>query len=357
MNIDFHYGIVYVISRLAGLSVKEAEIVAHSCQYVDDATTNGVLNFEGGESYERFASAHEMLDYKNLIDDQDRLVWAPFHFLPGGVGESLEEKAICRPDSEIAREMMRRAIEGKLYDNSLHRLGISLHVYVDTWAHQGFSGIKSKLNNVKSLSGNDHSHEQWLEKLRKYVLEVAEQAQSNFLDVASKLGHGAALHFPDMPWAKWEYTNGHDKKIFRENLPDFVVAANMACKAIQGYINENLEFENEPGLSESGLKAIEGLLQSNQNHDGEARLQVIYTAVENGEFSELQEQFPRYIAKGNGSWKHSATGIADKGDGNRQPKWSEQFEDSDYRKFHDAVKQHRFDVTQKILPAHGVRLA
>jgi len=37
--------------------------------------------------------------------------------------------------------------------------------------------------------------------------------------------------------------------------------------------------------------------------------------------------------------------------------WSEAFEQSDYRKFHDAIKEHRFVVTQIILPKHGVRLA
>lgn len=38
MNIAFHYGVIYVMSRLAGMCLKDVQTVAHSCQYVDDAT-------------------------------------------------------------------------------------------------------------------------------------------------------------------------------------------------------------------------------------------------------------------------------------------------------------------------------
>jgi hypothetical protein len=44
-------------------------------------------------------------------------------------------------------------------------------------------------------------------------------------------------------------------------------------------------------------------------------------------------------------------------DGDEAPEWSEEFEGSDYRKFHDAVKEHRLDVTQYLLPSFGIRLA
>ena len=50
MNIDFHYGITYVLARLAGLNAEDSKIVAHSSQYVDDATTHGILHFSGGET-------------------------------------------------------------------------------------------------------------------------------------------------------------------------------------------------------------------------------------------------------------------------------------------------------------------
>lgn len=357
MNIDFHYGMIYVVARLAGLDNKRAETVAHACQYVDDSTTPGILEFTGGESYERFASAHAMNDFKNAVNKEDKVVWAPFHFLPAGQGDTLEEKSVCKPDSEIAKQMVRRAIEGREANNALQRLGISLHVYVDTWAHQGFTGTISRNNKVTSLEGDDYDQKTWFGKVKEKFGAIEKTVVSEILDDISGLGHGAALHFPDMPWAKWKYTNGYGKPIERNNLPDFVQAADMACKAVQGFIHGNVQYETEQGLNVDAKKAIESLLESNKDHDEQKRLEVIMAAVASGAIPGIKENIPTYISKGEGSWKHLATGIAAIDDGGIEPDWSNTFEDSDYRKFHDAIKQHRFVVTQEILPAHGVRLA
>lgn len=351
MNIDYHYGVIYAVARLAGLDQKDAQIVAHACQYVDDASTPGILEFVDGESFERFASAHDLFDYvNNSRNKENRVVWAPFHFLPGGEGKTLEERVVCKPNSKIAQEMIAKAIDENASENGLHRLGVSLHVYVDTWAHQGFSGIVSETNKISSLTGDDYSHENWFEKLKTKLA-------SEFVDVVSGLGHGAALHFPDMPWAKWQYTNGNGEIIERDNLPDFIEAADMACKAIQGFIAGDRNYQTEQGLPAASKESLRGLLGSIQDHDEKKRLQMLSEAVKQGVLFGVQEEVPPYLAKGQGSWKHEATGIVEVDDGVEPPKWSQKFEDSNYRKFHDAIKEHRFVVTQKILPRHGLRLA
>jgi hypothetical protein len=357
MNIDFHYGVIYVVARLAGMDTAQAKVVAHACQYVDDATTPGVLIFEGGESFERFASAHRLFDYHNLLNGQNRLVWAPFHFLPGGEGKTLEERALCRPDSAIARAMVKRAIAARTQANGLHRLGVTLHVYVDTWAHQGFSGTVSKYNQVTELHGDDHDEATWLGKLAGFVSDTAQNVKAQVLDAVCNLGHGAALHFPDMPWARWHYVNGHGIKVARNNLPDFLRAADMSYRAVRGYLNGNAVYEAENGLPTSSLQALEGLLETSRSHDEQERLGRLRDAAARGEIPGLKEAIPDYIPKGKGSWKHLATGIEEAGDGGFTPRWSEKFEGSDYRHFHDAIKEHRFVVTQQILPEHGVRLA
>ncbi len=358
MNIDFHYGVIYVVTRLAGMGPEEAQTVAHACQYIDDSTVPGILDFENGETFYRFASAHKMCDYKNELNEINRLVWAPFHFLPAGQGETLDEKSICMPDSAIAREMVRRGIRARNTNNGLHRLGVTLHVYVDTWAHQKFSGTKSPHNIITSLEGDDHDHATWLGKLKGFLTEAGENVESEFVDLISGLGHGAALHFPDMPWAKWKYTNGHGIVIERDNLPEFVQAADMACKVVQGFIKGNESFETESGLNRDAKQAIQEFLGSNRDHDEHKRYDSLSIAVANGRIPGIKEEIPKYIDKGENSWKHAATGItATDSDVGSKPVWSQAFEDSDYRKFHDAVKEHRFVVTQEILPAHQVRLA
>lgn len=357
MNIDFHYGVIYVTSRLAGLKPTEAQVVAHACQYVDDATTNGLMKFAGGETFERFASAHEMCDYKNALDEENRLIWVPFHFLPACEGETLEDKAVCRPDSAVARQMVKKAIAHKGADNALHRLGVSLHVYIDTWAHQGFSGVVSDNNKLLFLEGDDHNHETWLGKVKDALVTAGHNIGTVVLDGISGLGHGAALHFPDMPWAKWQYRNAKQELVVRDNLPDFIQAADMACRVVQGFIKGTEDYEALPGLPDDTKIAMQNILASSRDHDPQKRLEALVKAVARGAIPGLAETIPQYIAKGEGSWKHAATGISGTGDGVTEPIWSKTFEHSDYRKFHDASKEHRFVVTQQILPAFNVRLA
>jgi hypothetical protein len=357
MNIDFHYGVVYLVARTAGLDVAQAATVAHACQYVDDATTPGLLFFSGGETYERFASAHTIFDYHNTDSQLNRLVWAPFHFLPAGHGTTLEERAVCRPDSDIARELVRRAIRGADAQNALHRLGVTLHTYVDTWAHQGFSGIESDFNRVHSLEAEDCTSPEWITRLGHATERLVDRAESDVLSRFFPLGHGAALHYPDQPWAIWHYVNGKGQTVHRDNLPDFVAAADMACRVIRGFLARDASFEHLQGLPEPVKDALRVLLSGNRDDDPAARLKALSVSASTGMIPGLTEAIPTYIDKGLGSWKYKATGIESSDDGTERPKYSAAFEKSDYRYFHDAVKEHRFVVTQEILPGHGLRIA
>lgn len=251
---------------------------------------------------------------------------------------------------------MRRAIEHRSADNGLHRLGVTLHTYVDTWAHQDFSGIKSEVNRVSHLEAEDCTPHQWLEFLTRATEHLADTVKSDVLSRAIPLGHGAALHYPDQPWAVWSYTNGMGKVVKRVNLPDFVAAADMACRAVQGYVVGDTDFERQSGLIAEQREAIETLLSTNRSVDEQVRLKTICSAIELGKIPGLKECVPPYVAKGPGSWKQLATGIEAADDGDTRPSWSPAFEHSDYRKFHDATKEHRFVVTQEVLPAINLRL-
>ncbi|MGH8780882.1 DUF6765 family protein [Paraburkholderia sp.] len=357
MNIDFHYGVVYAIARLGGMDVDEAQTVAHACQYVDDATTEGLLRFAGGETFERIASAHEMIDYRNEDDDENRRIWVPFHFLPGAQGDTLDKRAVCRPNSDVAKLMVRHALGAHDAYNALHRLGVTLHVYVDTWAHQGFSGIESDYNRITHLEGDDYDHHTWRGKLNRMLVKFGLDVASVSIDLVSGQGHGAALHFPDMPWVKWRYQcrATHDF-VERDNLPAYIEAADMTCKVVQAFKARTQEFETQPGLSADVKTALRTLLGESRSHNPDERLERVSSAIAAGEIPGLMEALPAYIPKGPDSWKHLATGITVKDDGNVAPVWSQHFEDSDYRKFHDATKEHRFVVIQQILPTFGLRL-
>ena len=93
---------------------------------MDDATSSGTVNFDNEALYARISSAHNMLDPRNADELANHLVWIPFHFLPGndGLGEgqnpigSFINKLVCKPDSPIARQMVRQGGGGAIVNMS-----------------------------------------------------------------------------------------------------------------------------------------------------------------------------------------------------------------------------------------------
>jgi hypothetical protein len=62
VQIDFHHATTYVLARLAGFTHEQADVIAHSAEYVDDATNDGLVRFDNGALSRRLASAHKMLE-------------------------------------------------------------------------------------------------------------------------------------------------------------------------------------------------------------------------------------------------------------------------------------------------------
>jgi len=56
----------------------------------------------------------------------------------------------CKKESKIIKSIVEEAV------NSADpiKLGITLHAYADTFSHQGFSGIVSKVNDVEGVREN-----------------------------------------------------------------------------------------------------------------------------------------------------------------------------------------------------------
>ena len=153
MQIDFHHTTTYVVARAAGFEHDQAQIIAYASQYVDDATSTGTVRFDNQAVYNRISSAHKMLDARNTEELANHQVWLAFHFLPGNGGKQAGEdpdgsfinKIVCRPNSPAAQEMVRGVILEKDRSYGLHRLGVAMHVYVDTWVDQQFDHAFTKL--------------------------------------------------------------------------------------------------------------------------------------------------------------------------------------------------------------------
>ena len=390
MQFDGHHAATYVTARIAGFSHGEAEVISYAAQYVDDATNAGPIQFaDSAYMYARIASAHSMIDYNNLIEVNNHLAWLPFHFLPGNgllpFDASPEggeiAKLACRPDSPIARDMLQMAFRDHAKPRCLHRLGIAMHVYADTFAHQGFIGALSEGNRANNVrSGNPEADKAIRDVSRKELLERARakiKALGQLIGVSirmavlehkspikywktflkdSPLGHAAVDTFPDQPYLVWSYEDWNGELVRRNNPVTYLRAFNMMVKAMQAWQagDESMNLDKYPGIGTADAAAMEKLVRELTDPVAEARHEQWRAAIAKGVFSFGSADI-QYVAKGIGSWKEAALGNVKKQDtGFETYNYSPEFLESNWKRFHDALQAHRSDVVHDILPRYKI---
>lgn len=351
MQIDFHHATTYVVARDAGFSHEDADIIAYAAQYVDDATSSGTISFDNHAVYNRISSAHKMLDPRNTEELANHHVWMAFHFLPGNGGlaagadpdGTFINKIICTPNSPVAQEMVRDAILEKNRPYALHRLGVTMHVYADTWAHQGFAGVMHPVNEVEHARETSHSgiFDTPLSGILNSILD----------DAIPPLGHGRALTFPDAPFLQWEYQNGRGELVRRNNPADFIAAAEHMCIAMRRYLLGDPTAQVD-GLTAATRQQIQGMFTGTLLKEGEDRHKQWLRAIRNGQFSVCGSvDIDDYLPRGNDSWKAAALGTSFD-----LPlyRYRKEFLSSHWKHFHDAIQAHRFNVVYNILPKYGI---
>jgi len=354
MQIDGHHTLTYIAARFAGYKHSPASIIAYSAQYVDDATNSGVIHFDNKAIYSRISSAHKMLDYRNSDELSNHRVWIPFHFLPGNGGQPAGKnpgkkfirKLVCKPDSHVARDMLRACVNDCKKPYALHRLGITMHVYADTWAHQGFAGVNHKINRVSHLNSNNKSLD------RSYFNKIV----NFFLSETFPLGHGAALSHPDRPSLIWEYENGLGEKIKRDNPSIFYDAVDKMCRSMQcfRFKDYTMNLESMAGLPAKDKQKITSLIKSINGKTAEERHEKWLKEIKKGSFSFGPVDLT-YVAKGKGSWKHKSIGQLKAADTmSDRFSYKESFMKSNWKNFHDALQAHRFDILHDVLPKYGI---
>ncbi len=144
MNIEFHYYALYYISRCAGFPQPEAPTLAISSQLVDESTAPWEIRGEGPISFTQVTQNYVFWDEGVATG-----IYRPFHFVPGLQAQAGARRRDGKPgrfatteDSPLAREILISALRSR----DLFRIGIALHAYADTWAHQNFSGDSEPQN-------------------------------------------------------------------------------------------------------------------------------------------------------------------------------------------------------------------
>ena len=360
VQIDFHHAVTYVALRLGGVDHDSASTVAHASQYVDDATTDGPLTFTTGERYVRVTSAHKTFDFRENSDYADnRLVWVPFHFLPGNEtpppgceGEdAFLARMMCKPDSAVARSMVNDCILRKDLPFALHRLGIALHTYVDTWAHQQFVGVLCDLNKLSHL---EVEPDPAYATTRAYLDLTGGLARFKaFVAGHLPVGHAAALTCPDMPFLKWSFTREKTgEKVRRDNPSDFLAAARGAFNVARRYVADDTTLADDE-LPAADCQIMDQMLRQTVSIDGEDRHPVWLDAIRRGAFSFGPAEVT-YVDQGAGSWKMTALNADPDDEQGIEFEFTPNFLRSDWKHFHDAVQYHRLFILHDLLPRVGL---
>ena len=170
MDINFHYFAVKTIALFAGFTNDDAQIIAAYSQFVDDYDVWRNYSFEEVPDYamslvkkksgNRYIFYSVTTGFTSLTDTArlsiskyQREIVVPFHFIPVkplkdfDPGCSRSEYRTAPADitgSFLIKELLDEA-RNKYRENAgkyeLMRIGILLHIFADTYAHQNFSGF------------------------------------------------------------------------------------------------------------------------------------------------------------------------------------------------------------------------
>lgn len=234
MNISFHYYAVKTIALKAGLNEKTSQLLASYSQFVDDYDIYKSRRLEsvppfaqslakkctilrGWDFYPVTTGFNSLLDMTRLLTEEHQtLITVPFHFIPqvslnnyfnyswtglslkAGVSRA-ELRTVAernyKTSSSLIAFLMRDAIEhfkAKPDTSTMVMIGILLHVWADTFAHQNFSGFYGWENDCQV---------KWVGDFDTGM--VVTSKYSGYRAVPN-IGHARAYHAPDDPFVQFE---------------------------------------------------------------------------------------------------------------------------------------------------------
>ncbi len=361
MQLDMHYYGTYAMARAAGLNKESSRIIATAAQFVDDNAEKDNVDFRDGGRIDTEATAHHAYQIKNIDKEDQRQIWVPFHFLPGNKGETFTAKLVCQKDSTIAQEMVKFNISLIDQPYALPLIGITAHVYADTFSHYGFSGISSRKNRIVNDSFKFFKIKAEMES---YILEKQKKFKDNypkedFMDnikswfaetLSGALGHSAAVTFPDRPFLKWNFEYEEAKQICpqRDNPQTFLEACEKLHAIFKEVALKRQDFADNNSYKD--FDSIKDFIQEilNKQADKHGRIQAWKdTALEGKIFGTGAEKIPDYDED---IWHNQRDNLKRKKDSSKAT-------DLNIYHFYQAASVHRVNVLRNLLPSHGLVVA
>ena len=276
MNVEFHYYTIYFLALRAGFEEHDAQILACSSQFVDHNIISYRVKSGSGEY-----RIEPTQNYGFWNESFPADIYLPFHFFPGDVDDAKSRHLDAgvnglntTPNSSGVKKLLVSGLETR----NLYRVGIALHTYADSWAHQNFSGKMEPWNRIEANSPIPPiGHAQALSKPDTLDLEWTDprlQAPNDkisnydrFLQAARRIYKYLATYnrrkFDDLELVEWELTDiigtTAPRKSMSERVNDFVIKDSLTPYNRRAWLEEALELPKEL-LDESMFRGYSKIL-------------------------------------------------------------------------------------------------
>ncbi len=264
MNINFHYFVVKTLASEAGFGTGDAQFLAGVSQYVDDYNLKDPIYLKNVPEYARHLTDgkdekgwkfipittgfYTLLDNIELVinTNEPEMIVMPFHFIP----EKPYNTYAIDPDkpADPSRGKLRTSpvtlgqdslLQGLLLQardsyrdeasrENLMRVGMLVHTFADTYAHQGFSGLWGWENQSRLKTVTDD----------KDGKDITASYKISFYAGLPALAHANVSTAPDDSFVTFEreYKGGlysdYNLSCKRDNVEEFKKAA----KEIYNYL-------------------------------------------------------------------------------------------------------------------------
>ncbi len=145
MDVEVHYYIAFLLAAKAGFGLDYTLKIAYSNQYVDD---NDHIPRILGRSVKKYkysiTQIPKNLQILTLTSNKTLDAILPvFHFVPGDLqdAELKHDLIVTKRNSRVTA-----SLRFALVMNNPYLIGIASHAFLDSWAHQNFTGTFDRIN-------------------------------------------------------------------------------------------------------------------------------------------------------------------------------------------------------------------
>lgn len=267
MDISFHYFAVKTLALAAGFDGASAQTIATFSQYIDDYNaytprrySNIPERLKKDSVYDVYISDSpinfnppttgfvDLIDLASLLlPRSQKYTVLPFHFIPHTLNDLrshnlVTQEASMGDNSLISNCLLTACTDYQASETeadqqaALMKIGMLLHTFADTCAHQKFSGILEDNNAVTLHTVYDNiTHADVTTQFEQYVNQYIKKAKEQVKQVFIRIGHGTVGHIPDFTHIEWSMTLHDQATVYRRNNTEAFV---LMCRKILNYLRD-----------------------------------------------------------------------------------------------------------------------